>query len=502
MKRKLLLQDLTDYLVQRENIGKRDADVFVRAFFEVIEQGLLEDNFVKIKGFGTFKLVEVSERESVNINTGERFQISGHTKVTFTPDAKMKELVNKPFAHFETVDLSDDMDVSEFEVIDLNMATEDDSDSQNDGVTAVDESAELVPADLQPLEVESESGNAPPDAIELHAETTDDVLHVEARKIEIADVVPAEAGNLVEDVPEHEEQTDDLVVEKPQSIVDEPQTETETANPHDYEDTMNPAKFISFDSEKEEAETAVDESSSDDSSGEAVPLTDEGEESASSTAAGVDEEIHVTAPRTINPQTEADAPDERDNAMGYTYVEVPSRRKRNWWKVAVLFICQLLIMAVCYFAGYYRLLCPCSYVYLDEVFGSAPTSSVLSEAPSRTDSVSRPAVSTTKENAAVNGDSLTSQPPASNAKPADNQSDVAASNLVSVSKNGAAVSAKPDAADTSKARPKFHVVRVGDNLSKISRKYYGSDSMVPAIVKHNKLKDANNVHLGMKLQLP
>ena len=114
MKKKLLLQDFSEYLVKSEGINKKDADKFVRSFFEVIEEGLLEDKFVKIKGFGTFKLVSVSERESVNINTGERFMISEHTKVSFTPDTTMKDLVNRPFAHFEAVDLNEDIDMKEF----------------------------------------------------------------------------------------------------------------------------------------------------------------------------------------------------------------------------------------------------------------------------------------------------------------------------------------------------------------------------------------------------
>ena len=122
MKKKLLLQDISDLLVQPGHAGKKDADNFVRAFFDIVEQGLLEDQFVKIKGLGTFKLVSVSDRESVNINTGERFQISGHTKISFTPDNAMKELVNRPFSHFEAVDLSEETDTAEFDLIDQEIA--------------------------------------------------------------------------------------------------------------------------------------------------------------------------------------------------------------------------------------------------------------------------------------------------------------------------------------------------------------------------------------------
>ena len=107
MEKKYTLQDLAALLAERESLPLEQAEDFVRSFFELTEEGLLKDSFVKVTGFGTFKLVEVSERESVNINTGERFQISGHNKISFTPDGTMRELVNRPFAHFTTVTLND-----------------------------------------------------------------------------------------------------------------------------------------------------------------------------------------------------------------------------------------------------------------------------------------------------------------------------------------------------------------------------------------------------------
>ena len=107
MEKKYTLQDLSALLAERESLSPEQAEDFVRTFFELNEEGLLKDSFVKVTGFGTFKLVEVSERESVNINTGERFQISGHNKISFTPDGTLRELVNRPFAHFTTVTLND-----------------------------------------------------------------------------------------------------------------------------------------------------------------------------------------------------------------------------------------------------------------------------------------------------------------------------------------------------------------------------------------------------------
>jgi nucleoid DNA-binding protein len=118
MNRKILQAELIDLLTANKGNARKSNEAFVRGFFELIEEALLKDSFVKIKGFGTFKLVSVNERESVNINTGERYQISGHTKITFTPDNGLKELINKPFAHFETVILPESTTNEELEAID------------------------------------------------------------------------------------------------------------------------------------------------------------------------------------------------------------------------------------------------------------------------------------------------------------------------------------------------------------------------------------------------
>ena len=81
--------------------------VFVKEFFQLIEESLEKDKYVKIRGLGTFKLIDVGSRESVNVNTGERFEIQGHTKVSFTPEPALKDIINRPFSHFETVVLND-----------------------------------------------------------------------------------------------------------------------------------------------------------------------------------------------------------------------------------------------------------------------------------------------------------------------------------------------------------------------------------------------------------
>ena len=107
---KLTIQEVAKILVEKNGLSQRDASRFASEFFAVILQHLQEDEPVKIKGLGTFKIINVEARESISVRTGERVVIDSHSKVTFIPDNTMKELVNKPFSQFETVVLNDGVD--------------------------------------------------------------------------------------------------------------------------------------------------------------------------------------------------------------------------------------------------------------------------------------------------------------------------------------------------------------------------------------------------------
>ena len=104
---KISNNELAAVLMDRKGLSKKNASRFVNELFNIIRQGLQNERLVKVKGLGTFKIVDVDDRESVNVNNGERVLIEGHSKISFTPDALMKELVNKPFSQFETVVLKD-----------------------------------------------------------------------------------------------------------------------------------------------------------------------------------------------------------------------------------------------------------------------------------------------------------------------------------------------------------------------------------------------------------
>ncbi|MBQ4082665.1 MAG: HU family DNA-binding protein [Bacteroidaceae bacterium] len=104
---KITLSNIAEELAAKSKITREAADSFMHAFIASIDKGLQEDSMVKVKGLGTFKLLEVSDRSSVDVNTGDRITIKGYRKVSFTPDSAMKELVNRPFAHFEPTELND-----------------------------------------------------------------------------------------------------------------------------------------------------------------------------------------------------------------------------------------------------------------------------------------------------------------------------------------------------------------------------------------------------------
>lgn len=112
------LADLIEAIQTINPDSRENIELFTKAFFNAIIRGLHKDRFVKIKGLGTFKLIDVSSRESVDVNTGQRIEISGHSKITFTPDQSIKDAVNKPFAHLQAVVINEGTDVAQMGLAD------------------------------------------------------------------------------------------------------------------------------------------------------------------------------------------------------------------------------------------------------------------------------------------------------------------------------------------------------------------------------------------------
>ena len=398
-----------------ETLDKKTCEAFARTLFEVVEEALLSDKFVKVKGFGTFKLVAVSDRESVNINTGERFQIEGHTKVSFIPDNTLKEEINRPFAHFETIDLSDETEQAELDAIDAAAAEE--ALENEEAEETVEEVAEEMPADEPAEEVVEE---------EVMEEVPEEVLKEEP-------------------VEEAEEPMEEPVATEPQTIV--------TA-------------------EKKEEEPA------------------KAEESAADT----------TLESEKTPEPEAEEQEEAPTALpvSYEYTEQPPRRPFNWWKAIGVFFFVLALMLLSYFAGYYRLLCPC-IIGLPEWTEPQPAQPAAKVQPTKTAPAKpqpAPAETTAPK---ISENPLNSenpeQPESRKSKPA--KPDPAPRKQQSAP---AEVAPAPPADTTVATQP--HTVARGETLYSIARKYYGSDKYVNVIIRHNRIKNPNNIEKGTTLQIP
>ncbi len=201
---KVSIAELASVLMEKHGLKRTEAELFIRQFVGVINDGLKSDKSVKVKGLGTFKVQAVSARKSVDVNTGEAIVIEGRDKITFTADTVMRDLVNAPFAQFETVIVNDGVDFSEI-----------DAKHEIDNV----ETQESTPvADVKPKLVE-EPTTAPV------VESMPVVDHTPVVK-------PTE-----ESVSIIEEKLDSTVEEKPESIMTDTQTEVESQPQFIAEDT-------------------------------------------------------------------------------------------------------------------------------------------------------------------------------------------------------------------------------------------------------------------------
>lgn len=136
---KITLQMLSEIMASNTGRSKTSTEVFVRTFFATLKDALAQDNIIKIKGFGTFKMVVVNARESINVNTGKRVSIAEYNKISFSPDKNLKEKINRPFSQFETIIIDDE---------DLDIISETNNNSVEDNVNSDDtENYDAVPTD-------------------------------------------------------------------------------------------------------------------------------------------------------------------------------------------------------------------------------------------------------------------------------------------------------------------------------------------------------------------
>ena len=443
MKQKLLLSDFAQWLSEKEGITKKEAQTFLRTLFQIVEQGLTDDQFVKIKGLGTFKLVTVNERESVNINTGERFQIGEHNKIAFIPDASMKEIINRPFAHFESVDLSDETDTAELDAVDEAVKQEFPPISEEETSTA----EESIPTTVEVITESSHPTSLP--------EKQKDVTEEVSEESNLTEEIPTEFATITEGL--EEKKAEEKAETETLAQAEETETlaqaeETEALAQAEETETLAQAETVAITAKETASESqASEENLTPEETPIQVVSTSE-----KTDAMGTDAEISVSQPTTLTVSGAA--------------VEEEEDTRRPWLRRTLMALFVLLLCTASYFAGYYRLLCPpCA--------STAPTAPATKVQPDSAQAKKPQAAK--KDSAAVSAASQTVSKPLNEAKDSVKQPQ------------------KQEEAVT-----RTHTIRVGDNLSRIARKYYGDDHYVDFIIRKNNLKNADNIHVGKVLVLP
>lgn len=324
------VRDIARVLSEKHGISLKKAEEFLNAFFEVVNEGLKESNLVKIKSLGTFKVIEVKDRESVNVSTGERFVIEGRNKITFTPDAVMKELVNRPFSQFETVVLNDGVDFGALDETEI---------PENDDIEPETVAPELDVSNLvEPQERPTESiSTNEPDEIEEPLDEVEETIATDENQdntVEPLDVV-AESVDAKVPIVEAEEPIDEV---EEHAEIKEPAIEVDDS----VSEIGEPAVFDEMKSDEEGQEpTSVDGLTNTD-----AQYAIEEPESDESVRFGL-----------VNTERERVEP-ESDELYEETDMD---NKKTNWWGRILSF----LVVAILAFGGGYYLgnkLAPTRYV--------------------------------------------------------------------------------------------------------------------------------------------
>lgn len=210
MDAKLNQSDLISLLAKGGNISVAKAELFTKNFFELIIEGLEKDGIVKINGLGTFKITDVASRGSVNVNTGEKIEIKGHRKLSFTPADALRDIVNQPFAMFEPVEVDDS-----YQPETVEETENDDAVDTAESVVNADETVEVVEIEAEQPQLNDENTETESTATEESVETA-----VE-EETEDAETVVEESVS-----PEVEEQT----VDEEPAVEEEPKEESAQEN--------------------------------------------------------------------------------------------------------------------------------------------------------------------------------------------------------------------------------------------------------------------------------
>lgn len=495
--RKISLSNIADELASKSGLPRDVADNFMHAFVEAIEKGLQEDNLVKIKGLGTFKLQEVSDRGSIDVNTGERITIKGHRKVTFTPESAMKELVNRPFAHFEPTELNDGYPSDDEPVTSGDFADEADDIIENAEVDAPniavevaekphENAMETTPCDL-PSSPEIEELVEEQAAGEVIAEEVAMVSVPQAMEAAVTFDTVVSVEECEEEVKGSEalEEPANAVMEEPETSLDE-ESVTETIEEPIVEPAAGPSKDTVENSVEENKTEPVEQQTAEPT----IPIAEE------------------TAKKPNHSKPEA-------------------KKKHGFLWTVILVL--LLLVAVFFLRNYYfhtpeersfnnnmdeygeMMVNPNLEEELGMEWNDEPK--VSPQLPTGKKEPVKPLIDSAD---AQQAQAQTSQPkvtPSQPEKPSGQSATTvkpAADPLfcvVTITESLAAKTIKDiTPADTVDYRIEgtlvTHQLKSGETIIQLAKKYYGDKRLWPYIVKYNWMKDYNNVAIGQMINIP
>lgn len=447
MNERLTIQDLIDLLAAKHSMTKKDAEAFVKEFFLLIEQALENEKTVKIKGLGTFKLVDVDSRESVNVNTGERFQIKGHTKVSFTPDTNLRDTINKPFAHFETVVLN--------EGTVLENTPMEESDEEEGAVS--DTETEMIDSEI--------AGNENVDGdMQKEIQPEEPVIEEQptAEEVAVAEVPETDAN----ETSQTETETEPVATEEPEAE-ELPEVETEPESV----------------SEEAPEEEPVEESSEAEAEEEETVIAEKAEVTAEQIIA---QELHKANMEPVTPKMQPEI--EQPKA---TYTDKDSNKKE---KSAIPYLIATIIIVLLLCGG------AILFIYYPDLFSSSSDKNVV-DMPEVTQPVQPKAqLSDTIAHKDTMVEAVQPQPVVKKEPTAE---PVKAESKPAQQQPAASVYSDSASYKITGTKTKY-TIKEGETLTKVSLRFYGTKAMWPYIVKHNPkvIKNPDNVPYGTTIEIP
>ena len=455
MDAKLNHSEISALLAKESNISAAKAELYTKAFFDLIIEGLEQDGVVKVNGLGTFKITEVASRGSVNVNTGEKIEIKGHGKLTFIPAETLKEVVNQPFAMFEPVE------------IDENYQPEEVEDNENEETPVVEVEAEPAAPSVPVSEIEEEEPAMPVvehrTFVEIEEEVPAMPVEEQHTKIEIEEEVP-----FVEEAPVAPVVSQPVVAEVEEPVVEEPVV-----------DVVEEAPAVK---EEEPVAAVVEE----------APVAKEEEPVAETVVPVVrnerpSEPVMVKVPPKKKPVVE----------------ETPKRKKSRWsvYLVAVMVVAVALILVN-------RMDVSDTVAVEDDKKTVQPamteqkTKDIVATVPVVKDTVAETKVVAEKEVAMVVAEpEKTAVDAVKVAKNRDGKyrfvmvDELAARDLRSIT----VADTTHYVFDGDLAR---HTLAKRETLARIAYKYYGDKKLWPYIVKYNKIANPKGLKPGRRLRIP